>query len=79
MRKYWHYLSNGIEKKDWGNFGWNDCSNALLRLLKQVINDNSKHCTALHCIGDSCLQSLPDPKLQHLFYKISTHKNTHKT
>ena len=31
-------LSSGNEKKDWGNFGWKDCSKALLRLRKDKIN-----------------------------------------
>ena len=44
MKDYIHYvdnsacLSSGNEKKDCGNFGWKDCSKALLRLRKSKIN-----------------------------------------
>ena len=42
VKDYIHYvdnsacLSSGNEKKDCGNFGWKDCSKALLRLRKKI-------------------------------------------
>ena len=30
------HLSRGMEKKDWGNFGWKDASKALLKLGRKL-------------------------------------------